>query len=91
MKTVKHTIKTEGKTTQETIHEHIQFMAKEMDTGPIIGEAYGVLYEVVRNLLARDALLAGHGYTPEKINDFLEMWSDHVQERDKEILAARKG
>lgn len=76
-------------TTDERALAMVAGLEKELNTGPIIGEAREALIQMSHNLLARDLLLDAMGVDVNKREQIFADVMRIARERDAEILKKR--
>lgn len=78
------------KTLEERNNEMIKLMEDHFKTGPIIGEARELLEYMSTNIYVRDLILDSFGMDEHKRKSYFDSVMKLIEEKDEEILAARK-
>lgn len=77
-------------TSHERIFQMLKVVEKQLNTGPIIGEAREVVLFLIRNLLVRDQIISALGVTNEKKEELFIFTEEYLDQTDKEVLEERR-
>ena len=78
------------KTSIERNLELIKQMEIQFNTGPIIGEAFELLYHMAENIMIRDLMLFAIGLPDNKKEKMFVDTKEIIEKMDEEILEKRK-
>lgn len=77
-------------TSHEKNLQMMKLVEKQLNTGPIIGEAKEVVLFLLRNLLVRDHIISALGLHDDKKESLFVFTEEYLDKNDKEILEKRK-
>ncbi len=83
-------IKVRGKTSEESNLQLISSFEKQFNTGPIIGEAKELLFQMANNIFIRDILFDSMGVDIKEREHRFKTVQALIEEKDEEILKKRE-